>query len=148
MPTSTKPVGDTVAKINGEVAVGEDLRFQRKWWMVERIVWILFLLIIIADLLGAFGREWLAKAHTIAPDKSLEIAYESVERFHAPSILTIKASPTAVQNGMLQLWVSQSIVKSLGKERVIPQPQSSAIGDQGILYTFPASGSNMTWNSR
>ena len=71
MAIETKPVEDTVQKINNELAVGEDLEFQRKWWKVERGIWIFFLLLIIADLLGAFGRGWLAKAHRAASDNSL-----------------------------------------------------------------------------
>ena len=144
MPVATKPVEDTVPKINNELAVGEDLEFQRKWWKVERGIWIFFLLLIIADLLGAFGRGWLAKAHRIAADKSLDVTYERVERFNTPSILRVSLSPTIAQNGKAQLWVSESLVKELGNQRVVPQPEQSIVGQNGILYTFPVSGPQMT----
>jgi hypothetical protein len=52
---STKPVEDSIAKINAEVAVGEDLAFQKKWWVFERWVWIVFTLILLLDLSGAPG---------------------------------------------------------------------------------------------
>lgn len=42
MQLETKPVEDTVPKVNNEVAVGEDLNFQRAWWKVERGIWIFF----------------------------------------------------------------------------------------------------------
>jgi hypothetical protein len=58
----TKPVEDSVARVNYEVAVGEDLEFQRKWWKFENAAWVLFTLIIIIDLLGVFGRGPVAKA--------------------------------------------------------------------------------------
>jgi hypothetical protein len=144
MPVSTKPVGDTIPKLNNEVAVGEDLDFQRKWWRVERAIWIFFLLLIIADLLGAFGRGWLAKAHAVAPDNSIDVTYERIERFNTPSILRIAFLPAVVRNGKAQLWVSESLVKSLGNQRVVPQPESSVIGQNGILYTFPAAGPAMS----
>ena len=144
MPPKTKPVGDTVPKVDNEVAVGEDLEFQRKWWIVERTIWIFFLLLIIADLLGLFGRGWLAKAHVLAPDKSLDISYERVERFSSPSILRVNLAPEVVHDGKAQLWVSESLVKSLGNQRVVPQPETSAVGNSGILYTFPVTGSPMT----
>ena len=142
--TSTKPIGDTVPKLNDEIAVGENLEFQRKWWVVERLVWIFFTCLIIADFLGAFGRGWLANAKYQTPDKSLDIKYESIERFHAPSILAINFAPSVVQNGKVALWVSDSLVKSLGNQRIMPQPETSAIGEKGILYTFPTSGPQMT----
>jgi hypothetical protein len=52
--TFTKPVQDSVAKVNDEVAVGEDLDFQRKWWRFENAAWVFFTLIIILDLGGLF----------------------------------------------------------------------------------------------
>ena len=144
MAIETKPVEDTVQKINNELAVGEDLEFQRKWWKVERGIWIFFLLLIIADLLGAFGRGWLAKAHRAASDNSLDITYERIERFSTPSLLRVELSPKAAHNGKAQLWVSEALVKGLGNQRVVPQPETSAVGQDGILYVFPVIGPKMT----
>jgi len=144
MPIETKPVEDSVPKINEELAVGEDLEFQRVWWKIERAIWIFFLLLIIADVLGVFGRGWLAKAHKATTDQSLDISYERVERFNTPSILTIKLSPEIVRDGKVQLWASEALVKALGNQRVVPQPAVSAIGQAGILYTFPVTGQPMS----
>jgi hypothetical protein len=74
----------------------------------------------------------------------LEITYERIERFRTPSILRVALSPSVVHDGKARLWVSESLVKSLGNERVVPQPESSAIGQNGILYTFPVTGSPMS----
>ena len=65
MPTDveTREIEDSVAKVNGEVAVGSDLDFQRKWWRFERVLWTVLTLIVILDALGFFGRGWFAKAH-------------------------------------------------------------------------------------
>ena len=54
--------GDEVPKVDNAVAVGEDLEFQERWWTFERVIWSFFALILLADMLGAFGRGWLAKA--------------------------------------------------------------------------------------
>ena len=144
MAIETKPVEDTVPKINNELAVGEDLEFQRKWWKVERGIWIFFLLLIIADVLGVFGRGWLAKAHVTTGDQSMDITYERTERFNTPSTLRIVLSPAIVRDGKVQLWASESLVKALGNQRVVPQPATSAIGQNGILYTFPVTGPGMS----
>lgn len=144
MPLKTKPVGDTVPKINDEVAVGEDLDFQRAWWRVERGIWIFFLLLIIADLLGAFGRGWLAKAHVTTHDQSLDVSYERIERYGTPSILRIELPASIIHDGKAQLWVSEDLVKSLGNQKVVPQPERSVVGQNGILYTFPVSTPPMT----
>jgi hypothetical protein len=58
----SRPVEDSIAKVNDEVAVGEDLDFQRKWWRFENAAWVVFTLIIILDLSGLFGRGPIASA--------------------------------------------------------------------------------------
>ena len=133
----TVPVEDSVAKIGDELAVGEDLEFQRRWWRFERAIWIFFAVIVVLDMCGAFGRGPLADAHKRSTSGALDLRYERVERFSTPSILTIQVAPQAVHSGKVQLWVSNSVVKQLGNQRIIPQPASSTNNDGGVLYTFP-----------
>ncbi len=139
-----KPVGDSVAKAGGSVDVGEDLAFQRRWWKFERGIWIVFALVLLADLSGLLGRGPLSKREGHAADGSLLVKYESVERANTPSILTVLPGATAVQNGTLRLFVSDSIVDKLGTQRVIPAPVLSTIGNGGVTYTFPATSLPMT----
>jgi hypothetical protein len=135
----SKPVGDSVAKVNDEVAVGEDLDFQRKWWRFENAAWVIFTLIIVLDLAGLFGRGPIAKAERRSADGAMDIKYERIERTDSPSILTIQFAQSAIKDGKIQLYVSNSLVKQLGTQRVIPAPQDTVIGEGGLTYTFPAS---------
>ncbi len=132
--------GNEVPKVDNAVAVGEDLRFQERWWSFERFIWIVFALIILADVLGVFGRGWLAKAELHNANSGLDVKYERVQRAMTPSVVSIQFRPTAVHNGNVQLYVSNSMVKELGESRVIPQPERSMIGDGGVLYSFPTEG--------
>ena len=132
--------GDEVPKIDNAVAVGEDLRFQERWWSFERIIWGFFALILLADVLGVFGRGWLAKAEIKNPNTSMFVKYERVQRAMTPSVVSIQFLPAAVHNNNVQIYVSNSMVKDLGMSRIIPQPAQSTIGDGGILYTFPTQG--------
>jgi hypothetical protein len=81
----------------------------------------------------------LAKKTAKAADGSMEVDYERVERFSTPSVLTVRINSPAIHEEQVQLWASESLVKSLGNQRVIPQPENSEVGDGGVLYTFPAS---------
>lgn len=146
MPTQAeyKKVRDDVAKVDGAVAVGEDLEFQRRWWRFERIIWSFFVLVLIADLSGALGRGPLAKAERRAPDGSVQVKYERVQRANTASIVTVLPQASAVHDGRVQLFVSDSLMKEFGEQRVIPQPQVSTVGDGGVTYTFPASSLPIT----
>jgi hypothetical protein len=127
MDTPTKKIEDSIAKIDEELAVGEDLSFQRKWWSFEKWIWRLFALIVLADLLGAFGRGPLANASKSTSDRALVVHYERIERFSTPSILKINVGPSAVDHGEIRLWVSTSVISRLGNQRIIPEPSSSQI---------------------
>jgi hypothetical protein len=138
MPSPTTPVEDSVEKVNDEIAVGSDLEFQHRWWRFERVIWTLFGLLILADLLGFFGRGPFAKTHRRTSDGTMDVQYERIERSATPSILIVQFGPSAIREGKVRLWVSETMVKGLGAQRVIPQPSASAVGDGGISYTFSA----------
>jgi hypothetical protein len=141
MPVSreTRPIEDSIAKVNNELAVGSDLEFQGRWENLENVVWIFLSIFLLLSFAGLFGRGPLAKAKVRAPDGSMQVSYERFQRFSTPSVFTIEVSPASVQNGQVQLWVSDELVKPLGNQRIIPQPEKSQIGNGGITYTFPAS---------
>ncbi len=129
-----------VSRVEEEVAVGEDLDFQRKWWRFENAIWWFFALILALDVAGAFGRGPLAKAERRAADNSLDVKYERIERTGTPSTLTITFGQSAVHQGQIKLFVSESVIKKLGTQRVIPAPATTEVGNGGYLYTFPVLG--------
>jgi hypothetical protein len=137
-PAPTKPVEESISKVNDEIAVGSDLEFQRKWWRFTRVIWIVFAGIVIADLLGCFGRGPFANARVRTSDGTIDMKYERIERFSTPSILRIQFGPAAIHDGKIQLWASETLINSLGNQRVIPQPLTSTVGQNGVLYTFAA----------
>ena len=142
--TTTRPVrDDDVGKVDDEIAVGEDIEFQSRWWRFERLLWSFFLLVLLADLSGALGRGPLANAKRESPDGTIEVKYERVERSNTSSIMTILPRPSAVHDGKVQLFVSDSVVQKLGAQRVIPQPLESIVGSGGITYVFAASAQPM-----
>lgn len=134
----TKPVQASVARVSDEVAVGEDQEFQRKWWRFEKAIWIFFVILLLCDLAGLFGRGFLAKAHSVAADHSIDLRYERIERTGTPSTMVVHLAPGISHNGTVHLFVSQSMIDQLGTERVIPSPESTEIGSQGLTYTFAA----------
>ena len=135
----SKPVQDTVAKVNDDIAVGEDLEFQRKWWRFENAVWIFFTVVIVLDVAGLFGRGPLAKAELNAADGTMNVKYERIERTDSPSMLTIQFAQSAIKDGKISLYASNSLVAELGTQRIIPAPSVTEVGFGGLTYTFAAS---------
>jgi hypothetical protein len=131
---------DRIPRVDDAVSVGEDLDFQRTWWQFEQIAWVVLALVLIADGLGVLGRGWLARAERQTADGRLDVKYERVERTGTPSEMTIRFGAGAMQGGRIQLFSSESVVKALGAQRIIPEPAASQIGPGGITYTFAATG--------
>lgn len=134
----TEPVSDSVPKINNEIAVGEDLLFQRRWWRFEQIVWWIFGCVLALNIVGLLGRGPLSGASAVATDGSLRVKYERIERFDTPSMLRVEFGPNTLKDGKLELWISESLVRDLGNQRIVPQPQNSTLDSSGLVYTFPA----------
>lgn len=132
---------DNYPRVEGSVSVSEDMEFQNAWWRFERISWYVLAAVLVADALGLLGQGWLARAQRAAPDGTIHLRYEKVQRAGAPSEITVEVDSSAIHNGQVNLFSSQNIVKQLGAEQIIPEPRTSEIGARGITYTFPASGS-------
>lgn len=135
---------DTIPKIDNAVSVGEDLDFQQAWWRFENFAWCVLVVVLFADALGLLGRGWLARAERGTPDGALRVLYERVERAGTPSEMTLNFGNAAVRDRQIRLNVSETIVKDLGAQRVIPQPQTSAVGPDGVTYLFPTMGTPTT----
>jgi len=135
---ATSPVHDSVPKVQDEVAVGEDLEFQRKWWLFENLIWSLFAVILVMTLLGCFGRGYFAKGEIHSADNQVSVKYDKIQRAGTPSDITVLLGRSAIRDGRVRLFVSESLIKKLGTQRVIPQPETTYVGDKGLTYVFPA----------
>src|SRR6185437_8715296 len=62
-----------------------------------------------------------------------------LKRTESPSILTIRFGQSAIVDGKIKLYISESLVHGLGTQRIIPAPSTSVIGTGGLTYTFLAS---------
>ena len=106
MPQQTfeSEVKDSVTKVNDEVAVGEDLGFQERWWRFERAVWIFFTFVLLCTFLGLLGRGPLS--HGKLQDADMTVKFERIARTGTPSLMEVNFNPAAIHNGKLNLYVS------------------------------------------
>jgi hypothetical protein len=137
VPFSTE-VQDSVPKVDNQVAVGEDLKFQRKWWRFEKGLWTVFCIILLCDLIGVFGEGPVSKRSRTTPDGTLILEYNRMMRSGTASQLLLRFGPNAVHDGKISVYVSDPVVKQLGAQRIAPQPATSTLGNDGVTYTFPA----------
>jgi hypothetical protein len=134
--SATQPIEDSIPKVDNEIAVGSDLEFQRRWWKWEFVAWTIFTVLIIAAVAGFLGRGYFSKTRAASADGAIQVEYERVARFGAPTVAAVTFGPAAIHDGKVQLWANQSILREMGTQRVIPQPQQASLTENGTLFTF------------
>jgi hypothetical protein len=118
----------------GDLEVGQDLAFQRGEWTVQRIAWVVMALLLVAALIGLFGRGPIASATAGDDDDPIRVSYKRLERKAAPSALEIRAAPGQAQNGQLEVWIDADYLGGVQVQDISPEPQEMrAAGDQ-IVY--------------
>lgn len=127
----------SIHRINEELTIGDDIEFETLWWRIERGLWLFLSIVLLLALSGLLGNGPLAHHEIDTPDQALEVRYERVAHYKSPAILQVRIRPQLFQNGRAYLWINRVIVNDMGEQRIIPQPEQSSPGDNGILYVFP-----------
>lgn len=134
-------VPDSVGKINGEVAVGADIPFQRRWWRFERTVWGFFGLVALAGLSGALGNSGpLAHGYYRGEDGFFTVEYERIPHYGTPFKVVLHPGPGSVRAGNIAIWLSRDSIRDLGFQRSIPVSATTTVDENGATLNFPTGG--------
>jgi hypothetical protein len=123
----------------GELDVGQDLAFEKRWWKIERSGWAVMLLVLVAAILGFLGPGLLTKKTAGKRNGPLWLEYYAFARYQAPMKLAVQVSPEAVTEKEVRLWLDRQYVEAIQIEHVDPEPESVAIAGERFVYTFKAS---------
>ena len=118
----------------GSIEVDQDLDHARRLWRVQRVGWVVMLLIVLAATLGVFGHGPLAgaQAHT----SSLTVDYDRFARHGAMTSLEAEVAPTALRGDTAKLWLSREYLEGVALESVIPEPDRVDTRGDVVLFTF------------
>jgi hypothetical protein len=121
-----------------KVPIREDMRFQRRSWVVERFGWSLLLLLALIGLSGAFGVGPLS--WQTARSGPLSVEYERFQRITRVARFTFNISG---QTGPeMRLHLSEAFQKNFEVSDIQPQPARSAAGPDGLDLTFATDGAS------
>lgn len=124
----------------GSLEITQDLVYQQRTWLIQRIAWAGMLLFLLVALLGLFGSGLFSTATLDSPER-LRIRYERFGRFERPMFLRIEITPSRLQTGEIQLRLDQAYMQHLSLESISPEPlQVESTSDQ-IIYSFAYSRS-------
>jgi hypothetical protein len=113
----------------------EDIRFEKKNWIAERIAWVILLLVTLAALAGLLGRGGLSRQKAVSEPGGLEVKYERFLRYHTGDKLELKISRKTADS-TYQLLIGKEFLEKVRIEQFAPQPVAEAVTQNGIAYTF------------
>ena len=126
----------------GTIEIEQDLDFQRRSWAVQRVGWIMMLLISIGGLLGVFGGGLLANA-SVGGDGELRVEYERLVRMTGSEQLEISLGQGARQSSTMSIWLDRDWLSRHKVRSILPEPDSTSVSPVRVTYHFrvdPAAG--------
>jgi len=120
--------------VNSVPVLEQDSAFHRWVWRLERIAWGFMLLIVVAALLGLFGRGLLSHGHLHAADGSLDLRYDRFVQVSSETVIDI--SIPARESRLCSLWINRSYFDRVEIKQMIPNPRALELSGDGWLYTF------------
>lgn len=119
--------------------VAQDLAFQRRDWVAQRVGWGVMALILIAAGAGLFGGGGpLSRTEARSADGSLRIEYERFAHQQTPTRLRFAFPADAERKGEVRLWIERAYIEKTRIEHVLPMPQRVELGSERLTYVFAA----------
>ena len=118
----------------GSLQIRQDLDFQRRWTIVQRVGFVVFLLMFAAAVVGIFGTGPLAHATATGPGGAFSVEYDRFVRTAQSSSLQV--SPSTQQGGGGDIAVASSYANAIDVTDVTPQPDSETATSGRIVLSY------------
>jgi hypothetical protein len=126
-----------MVKNSDSLEIDQDLAFQRRSWKVQRIVWVLMFLLIVAALLGLLGGSGAFSTTTVGHESGpFRIQYQRFGRFETSSLLRVILTEGNSAEGQVEITVNQEYLDSFEISQVTPPPEIVMAGQQYLTYLF------------
>jgi hypothetical protein len=124
----------------GDLDIDHDMKFVRRSWMVQRIGRIVWLLLIIAAMLGAFGHGWLASDRAVTANGKLSVEYERIAHVQAPIRMQINVAAGTSTESEFRLWIDRGYLDDGILRMISPEPVHMETSGERIIYAFRSFG--------
>lgn len=110
----------------------EHTKFQERFWVVERIAWIAFGLLLVAALLGFTGSGGPI-SRTVLAIEGGTIDFPHVTRWEAADEIVVRFAPGEAERS---LTLSSEFAEAMQIEAIQPEPARSVAGPEGTVLVF------------
>jgi hypothetical protein len=120
----------------GDLQIHQDLLHQQREWRIERIGWVVAVLILLAALAGLLGPGPVSSGTAGEKGSALWVEYDRLARYEAPGQLRIHLGPDAARDGKVRLALSRSYIENLEVLHIDPRPERVEATSDRFIYTF------------
>ncbi len=132
-----------MSKKDRSLDIEEDLQFQRKEWIFQRIGVAFVGVFVVAAMLGLTGMGGpLSRASAGERGGAVYVEYERFVRRGAKA--TLKLHVRSDPPGFIQFWVSAPYLENVIVDSVAPVPQTVTVEDARHVYTIRAASPEVT----
>lgn len=131
--------------LHPKVEVSEDLPFQRRWWRIQRVGWVVMLLAIVSAVAGAFGDGPISAAYRTSSSGRVEVVFDRIARRNSPREITFQVRPLEAK-GPIVLRIPRGFLEHSQLNHIHPQPVQTETDAGYWAYHFaPSTDASALW---
>lgn len=116
----------------GDLEIDQDLTYQRREWVFERVGWGVMLLIVLAALAGLIGKGPASDATAHA--EGLRVEYERYLHYHASTALTVRVDGSETDRDEIRLGISREFLERVEVTQIAPESlRVETAGDRQVF---------------
>lgn len=120
----------------GDLEIDQDVEFQEREWVVQRVAWVVMLVIIVAGLSGLFGAGPLSAATAGESDDPLAVEYQRFVRHDGRTTVTVRVGGGQSAEDQVEVWVATDYLDGFEIRGVSPEPEEVRSEGGGLIYEF------------
>ena len=130
-----------------ELEVHEDIAFQRRDWLAQRVGWGAIGLLLLAALAGLTGSGPLSRV-TRTDGRHFTVEYERFLRHGARTAMTLRVAPEAITEGRVRIAVDRGFFVANDLQRLVPDPNAARGREEEVEFIYdvaPGDGLQVRW---
>jgi hypothetical protein len=124
--------------IPGKPPLTDDVDFERRQRFFQRFGWVFIIAFVVAAACGVFGSG--AYSSRTKTGRNFWIQYDRVLHRQAPENIRIHVSK-AEADQPLTVRINTGFIEKISIEKIIPEPSTSQLTEDGVLWSFSMKGS-------
>jgi hypothetical protein len=119
-----------IETVKPEIDIDEEIRLQKKGWLVQRVGWVLLFALVLLAAFGLFGNGILSKRTVVTG--SIKTQYERFGRHEHETPVKFEST----SENITMVSVPQQYLKEFKLSKVVPEPETQTSSNGYINYAF------------